>query len=265
MRTSLAIIVVFSTVACGTPAERAAEHALHVGEQAYRQAQFQGAADIYATAAHDPRVAYDLGNALYRLHQLDSALAWYRHGVDSSGQLTPARNYNVGNAWFGIAQVADSSSQRILERMQAPPAPTADIGLRLRQAVEWDSLSKARTGMEALLDSALLQSKEAFRQILRTVPKDEDARHNLALVQRWIAARVKEATEHGKNNDKKEDKDLTERAKRLMLQADSLVDNYRFQDALQLLQNALKSEPTLQQRQEYMNKLDVVTKAAAAK
>ena len=49
-----------------------------------------------------------------------------------------------------------------------------------------------------------------------------------------------------------------------MQQADEMVERYEFTKALNLLRDALKTDPTLQQRQDYMNKLDVVTKAAAA-
>ena len=87
----------------------------------------------------------------------------------------------------------------------------------------------------------------------------------MALVQRRIAARVEEKS-NGPNdqNDEKKNEGLSEKAKMLMQQADEMVERYEFTKALNLLRDALKTDPTLQQRQDYMNKLDVVTKAAAA-
>ena len=83
-----------------------------------------------------------------------------------------------------------------------------------------------------------------------------------------IAARAKKAAEENdkdQNKDKDKDKGLSERAKLIMQKADELVDQYLFKDALKVMNDGLKADPTLKQQQEYMHKLDVVTKAAEAK
>lgn len=251
--------------ACGTPEERAAENALYNGEAAYRAGRFELAADNYGQAATDHRVAYNLGNALYRSQLTDSAIASYRSASDTATPFVAARDHNLGSAWFRVGERADSNSKALTRTLEEMAAPGNDIGLRLRHAVMRDSLQRERARSESLIDSALSLSALSYKQSLRMDPRDEDARHDLALVQHWTASRTKQAAQDQNKNEQEKNKDLSEKAKGVMMRADSLVDRYLFGEALVLLRNALKAEPTLQQRQDYMNKLDVVTKAAGAK
>jgi hypothetical protein len=48
----------------------------------------------------------------------------------------------------------------------------------------------------------------------------------------------------------------------ILQKADELVDAYKFAEALALLNAGLKQDPTLEQRKDYMEKLELVQKAA---
>ena len=126
-----------------------------------------------------------------------------------------------------------------------------------------DSLQRQRNGLDHLVDSALTEGAEQFKNTLRRTPQDEDARHNLAIAQRLIAARPKNPGGNG-SNKKDEKKELSERAKLIMKRADELVEEHKFQEALEVLEQGLKQDATLQKEKEYMDKLGVVTKAARA-
>ncbi len=253
--------------ACGDPAHRAAEKALHEGAPPYREERFAEAAAIYGAATHDPRVAYNLGNAFYRQHLLDTALQAYTRAVElGTGDTVDARShFNLGHSWATLANRTDSMVRSNEEALKAMRIEGNDIAQKVRQVVMRDSVQREVIRLDHLVDSALAQSAGAYKNTLRSTPQDEDARYDLAFVQKRIAARVKEAAEKAKNNEKNKDQVLSERARQLMQQADELVDTYRFAEALKLLQNGLKAEPSLAKEQEYMNKLDVVTKAAQAK
>ncbi len=253
--------------ACGSPSERAAERALREGEQPYREARYHAADSIYALAAFDPRVAYNLGNALYEQDLLDTAIRSYSNAIEGTfnEDLKAAGSYNLGNGWALLARDADSLSEVSEKLLSEMRIEGNDIGQKVRQFVVRDSLQQAGVRLEHMIDSALAQSAGAYKNSLRRAPADEDARHNLAVVQKLIAQRVKEAAERDKDKDQDKNKGLSERAKLLMKKADELVEQYKFTDALKVLQERLKTEPTLQQQQEYMHKLDVVTKAAEAK
>lgn len=251
--------------ACAPSAERIAERALREGEDPYRAMHYPVADSIYATAAFDPRAAYNLGNALYEQHLLDTAIQAYRRAIDASTDETTRSQafYNQANGWAALAFQADSLADEREQQASGMDIQGTDLVEKVRRMVVLDSLRKEHARLESLVDSALAQGAESYKHALRRTPSDEDARHNLALVQDIIAKRVKEAADKAKK-DQDKNKELSERAKQLMAQADALVEQYKFTEALKLLRDGLKSEPSLQQQQEYMQKLDVVTKAAQA-
>ncbi len=259
------IILVLLMTACGSPAERAIEKALYEGAGSYRKDEFKAAADAYAPAAFDPSVSYDLGNALYRQAQWDTAVIAFAQASDALPKetLKAAAYHNLGNGWTRRAEHADSLSQRMADKARGFRIEGSDVGTKVRRIVQRDSMQRAVVQLEHLVDSALTQGSSAYRNALRISPKDEDTRHNLALVQARMAARAKEAADRNANDPNK-DKELSERAKAILAKADELVEQYKFQEALKVLQDGLKADPTLKEKQDYMNKLDVVTKAAEA-
>ncbi|MEZ4738114.1 MAG: VWA domain-containing protein [Flavobacteriales bacterium] len=261
---SLLLILFLS--ACGTPEERAVEKALYEGEVPYRNEAYTEAAGIYAKASFDPKVAYNLGNALYRTALWDTAVTAFRHSAALSGDnADAAAAYNLGNTWMYLAMDADSAQARIAERISGIRIEGEDIGHKVRLVVERDSLRRMRLHKEHLIDSAYAQATEVYKNALRRSPSDEDARHNLALAQLRMAERMKEAEEKNIDGNKDKNKELSERAKAIMKQADELVEQHKFKEALKVMQDGMKADPTLEKEQSYMQKLDVVTKAAEAK
>lgn len=263
-----AYIALVVLTACGTPAERAAERALREGVKSYRTQHYDQAATTYAEASFDPRVAYNLGNALHRQAQWDTALATYGKAIASSpvGRQQAPAFHNLGNSWMQLATRADTLAEQAADQLSNFKIEGEDIGWKVRQFVVRDSLRTAQRELSHLIDSALVQGAEAYKNALRRSSTDEDARHNLALAQGMIAARVKKAAEaNAKDPNKDKDKGLSERAKLIIQKADELVEQYLFKDALNVMTDGLKADPTLKQQQEYMHKLDVVTKAAEAK
>lgn len=251
---------------CGDAAQQAAEEALHEGAIPYREGRFQEAAAVYAAAPHDARVSFNLGNALYRMQLADSATRSYRISEPAimDTTLRAAVRYNLANAWTTIALDADSAIHRCDKELETTVIQGDDIAMKLRMAVTRDSLARVRQQLEHLEDSALALGAAAYKEALRLSPADEDARYNLALVQQRITQRRKEAEQRQNDQQKNEEKTLSDKALLLMKKADELVDRYKFTEALKVLQDGLKAEPTLQQKQDYMNKLDLVTQAAKA-
>jgi tetratricopeptide (TPR) repeat protein len=262
-------IGMLALLGCGDPAERAVEEALHEGAEPYRMARYDSAATIYGQASFDPRVAHDLGSALYRQGLLDTAISTFEQAIASARNRSDQAlaYYDLGNSWMGVSAKADSLDKDFGGQLSQIKIEGDDIALKVKQFVLRDSLRTFQRKVVHLVDSSLTQGAEAYKNALRNNPKDEDARHNLALAQQQIAARQKAAqakSDQEKNKNKDKDKDLSEQAKRIMQQADSLVERYKFKEALGVLAMGLKKEPTLKQQQEYMNKLDVVTRAAEA-
>ncbi|MDX9752305.1 MAG: hypothetical protein RBT71_14600, partial [Flavobacteriales bacterium] len=140
-----------------------------------------------------------------------------------------------------------------------------DIALNVERFVLRDSLRRELRRLDALIDSSLAQGAAAEMRALRLMPTHEDARHDLALARHLIGLRPGAGTgQDGDRDGEDQEKELGVRAMRIIQQADSLVDAYRFKEALGVLEQGLREDPTLEQRKGYMDKLDLVTKAAEA-
>lgn len=246
---------------CGTPEERLAERALREGAAHYADSAFAAADSAFAMAPDNARAVYDRGlSALADARPTEAA----QHFAAAAGldtlALRPWAWYNRGNALLREA-LGGAVTSAVLQREAAQARPASDdIADRLRHAVRTDSLLRASRELEARIDSALPGAVAAYKKALRLAPDDDDARHNLLVAQAAWAKRQRERGGDGKSNE--QEKALTERAKLLLQQADELVEQYKFKDALKLLQNGLRQEPSLSGKKEYMDKLDLVTKAA---
>lgn len=262
---SLIALALLALGACGSPEQRLAERALHDGVLAHQDSAFLAADSAFAVAPGDPRVLYDRGVNMIALKDPAAASGYFEAAarLDSSAVRRMAF-YNLGNARLDDARQAESSVSRIrLEVGRVKPA-TDDINDRLRALVQVDSMQRTAERLDAGIDSSLLASMESYKATLRLDPANEDARHNLMLAKAAWSQRQKEKERQGRDKDDQQDKALTEKAKMLIQKADDLVEAYRFQEALQLLQDGLKKEPSLRSKKEYMDKLDLVTKAALA-
>ncbi len=246
---------------CGTPEERLAERALREGAARYRDSAFARADSAFGLAPNDARAVYDQALSRLALEQQAEAAGLFATAARlDSASIRHWALYNRGNALLREASGNAQSSAMLLREASAAAPASDDIADRLRHAVRTDSMLRASRRLEARIDTALPEAINAYKAVLRLMPGDEDARHNLVLAQSAWAKRQKERGNGGKNDDK--EKMLTERAKLLIQQADELVEQYRFKEALRLLQEGLRMEPSLSNRKEYMDKLDLVTKAA---
>lgn len=91
-----------------------------------------------------------------------------------------------------------------------------------------------------------------FKSALIQDPFNEAARHNYELLARWMQ-RDKEQKE--KDENKPEPSDF---AKRKKAEADRLVEQFRFKDALRLLQDALAQDETVAAYQEFIKSLEEI-------
>lgn len=250
---------------CSTPEQRLADRALRFGARHYFDSAFVRADSVFAIAPHDARAVYDRGMVAQASFSFgDAASHFERAATMDTAMLRPLALYNLGHARLDEARDADTTIARIQRDLGRTAPATDDITDRVSAFVLTDSLRREAARLEGRIDSALIGAITGFKACLRLAPGDDDARHNLVLAQSIWAKRQKERGDRSKDGDKDKDKALTEKAKLLLQQADELVDQYRFKDALQLLQGGLKQEPSLGSKKEYMDKLDLVTKAAEA-
>lgn len=256
------VIALLLLAGCIDRQAQLAEDALRAGNAKYKASEFAAAQQDYESALFDPRVRHNAGKAAYRSGDLPAAT---NHLAEVPEMFTDPNSsasayHDLGNAWLLRSKEADSLGSVLSRDVENVHADQQDIAGRLRAAVVRDSLRRKSSEMYQLVDSALTTSINAYEQALRRVPTDEDTRYNLAL-----ALSLQKQNEEKRNKDKdKKDEQLSERARQLMAKADQLVDEYKFKEALDLLTKGLQEDPSLQQKKEYMDKLEVVTKAAEA-
>lgn len=263
----LPYISALTLVACTSEQERSAERALRLGSALYHAGRYVAADSTYAMAPSDARTLYNRGNSNYRSGAWNEAIGHYRDAiaVDSLLSAQSSTYYNLGTTQLTEALHADTSVGTTNGTLGKITVDGSDIATKVSQFVLRDSLQREVIRLEALIDSSLAQAEDNYKAALRRTPEDDDARYNLTYVRRSMAQRVKEGRgDGGKGKDDKQ-QELSAKAKLIMQRADELVEAYKFQEALQVLEDGLKQDPSLQAKKEYMDKLNTVTKAAAAK
>lgn len=250
--------------ACVPPEEKAALRALQNGGLHYADARYAEAAEAFGSAPEDERATYNAGVALFHTGDLAQAAEQFKRTSDRADTLQARALYDLGTTLAFQTIRSDSLSARMAEELGGIRIEGDDIARKVELLVLRDSLYRMQRRLHTLADSSLTEAEKHLKQTLRLRPHNEQARYNLASVQAAIAARRTADGRDGKDGDKDKQQELTARAKVLVEQAGKLVDEYKFKQALDLLQSSLQKEPSLKQEEEFMQKLDVVTKAAQA-
>lgn len=246
--------------ACGERLPHAVQDALVAGNAQYHAQAFSAADSVYAAAPSDAWLAFNRAHALYRLGNWSASIEQAGLAQEQLDTL-PWKAYawhDRGTGYLRNALMADSLSKQLKETVSGIDLNVPDINDRLRLYLLRDSLQRSVRTTEQLIDSSLTQARQAYEQALRLEPALEDSRHNLMVTLRRIAARPK-PTPPERNDRSKEQRELSEKARLIMARADELVDAYRFDEALKVLQQGLQHEPSLAKEQEYMKKLELVT------
>ncbi|MFC3415011.1 hypothetical protein [Algoriphagus hitonicola] len=125
---------------------------------------------------------------------------------------------------------------------------------------------KASTSSDKILSSfafnqggVILGNKEEyetalskFKTALIQDPLNEEARHNYELLARWM-----ERDEERKNEDENKP-DPSDFAKRKKAEADRLVEQFRFKDALQVMTEAMQQDETVAAYNEFITSLQEI-------
>lgn len=256
-------LVIFTS--CGDAHERRQRFAMLDGQHHHDRLAYLDAALAYREALGHPWARHNLAATYQGMDLLDSAVLYFeastRDMTDTAGLLRAW--YGTANANLRLAARCDTAGRETLELLHGMPPISGDVRERLRLTTERDSLRQRARDLYLRTDSALVRAVKAYEQVLRLDAADEEARHDLAVAQRWIARRRGTPPDNPRQDDPK-DQALTERARLLIAKADTLVEEHRFKAALDVLQEGLRQEPSLKQRKDYMDKLNTVNEAAEA-
>ncbi|GAB3647660.1 hypothetical protein GCM10028791_10030 [Echinicola sediminis] len=98
------------------------------------------------------------------------------------------------------------------------------------------------------------EALEAFKAALIKDPSNEIARYNYELLARWLEDN--EDQQKDQQDDQDQDKpEPSNYAKRMKGQADQLVDQFKFKEALDLMNKALEIDETVSHYQEFIKNL----------
>ncbi len=101
----------------------------------------------------------------------------------------------------------------------------------------------------------LKESAAAYQQALRLNPGDEDAKYNLE----YVRARLQQQEQQQQDKDQQKKKiEPSEYAKKLRQQAQELIEEYRYAEALKLMQDGLKRDETVAAYQSFIDRLNDV-------
>jgi tetratricopeptide (TPR) repeat protein len=137
-----ALVLTFALVSCDTAARHAA-----AGERLYHEGEWRAANERFQRGLEksgEPALAYNSGNALYRMKRYDTAERQFRDAAGGSPELRQRSLYNLGNTLVREAEDADEQAKG------------------------------------AILDRAIA----AYEEALRIAPIDADAKWNLEIALR---------------------------------------------------------------------------------
>ncbi|WP_339879290.1 hypothetical protein [uncultured Algoriphagus sp.] len=183
--------------------------------------------------------AIDLAEESYAKTEYEQSIANHQLLIDEFGYASPQLDYNLGlsnqysekpDEAAGYYDKASTAADKTLASFSFNQG-----GVLLGDKKEYEpALSKFK--------SALIQD-----------PNNEVARYNYELLARWLQ---RDEERKNQENDKPEPSEF---AKRKKAEADRLVEQFRFKDALTIMNDALQQDETVAAYQEFMTSLQEIT------
>lgn len=171
----------------------------------------------------------------YTQGQYERAIRHYKLLVDSLDVSEDRVLLNLANAYYRNGQ-----------NKEAIPYYTqlfsSDDGLIRSAALQ-------QMGVLAYQDQKISESIDYFKEALKADPSNEGARYNYELVRK-----ASKESEQENQNDQNDQQEPSEYARRLKAQADQLVAQGSYEQAYNLMQNGLKTDPTVSYYQSFITR-----------
>lgn len=183
--------------------------------------------------------AIDLAEESYAKAEYEQSIANHQVLIDEFGYASPALDYDLGLS-SEYAEKLEEAAGYFDKASIAPDKVLASFafnqgGVLLGNKKEYEpALSK-------------------FKSALIKDPNNEVARHNYELLARWLQ-RDQERKEQDQNKP-----EPSEFAKRKKAEADRMVEQFRFKDALNLMNEARLQDETVDAYKEFMTSLQEIT------
>lgn len=183
--------------------------------------------------------AIDLAGESYAKAEYEQSITNHQLLIDEFGYASPELDYNLGLS-NQYAEKVDEASGLYDKVSIAPNKVLSSFAYNQGGVI---------LGNKKEHEPALSKFKSALIQD----PTNEVARHNYELLARWL-----QRDEERKNEDQNKP-EPSEFAKRKKAEADRLVEQFRFKDALNLMNEALQQDETVAAYQEFITSLQEIT------
>jgi tetratricopeptide (TPR) repeat protein len=176
-----------------------------------------------------------------------TAVSKFKYLIDSLGVHEDALSLNLANAYFQLKDTANA-----LTSYQALVGSEEKM-VRSKAQHQLGIMSHQKGKLEEALDH--------FKQAIKADPTNTDARYNYEMVKRKLEEKKKQDENQNKKDNKDQNKppEPSEFAKKLKAQADALAAEFKFQDALSVMNEGAKKDPSVMYYKEFMKRLEDVT------
>lgn len=103
------------------------------------------------------------------------------------------------------------------------------------------------------------EALESFKTALLKNPQNEYARYNYELLSRWLEDRDEDQDQDQEKSENEDQMQPSNYAKRMKAQADALVDQFQFGQALDVMNKALEIDETVSYYEEFIKNLSEIT------
>jgi tetratricopeptide (TPR) repeat protein len=185
--------------------------------------------------------AKQLAEEAYKKGEFEAAISSFRLLTDSLGINEDPVFLNLANSYFKQSDTTNAAHfySRVLS--------SDDAQMRSLAYQQMGIINKQKNKLDLALSD--------FKNSLKSNPKNEDARYNYELLKKM----VNEQEQEQQNED--EDIEPSEYAKRLKAQADDLVKQNMFVQAMSIMQTGLQEDETVAAYNSFISKLNDVVES----
>lgn len=209
---------------------------------------------VLALVAQDDKALTDRvseANKLYQDNNTEGALEIYLEELKTR----PTNShlwYNAGNAYFKQKKFGEAREAYINSMSFTDTLNMANVNYNI--------------GNTYMLESKLDTAISYYKRALELNDTDEDAKYNLELARAILKEKSKKEKQQQNQQDQQQKQpEPSEYAKKLYEQAKALAKEYKFGEALAVMQQGLKQDPTVNAFKQFMDKLTSVSKILGGK
>jgi len=190
----------------------------------------------------DKNSAIDRAERAYKSSDFENSIRGHLLLLSDYDLHTPEVNFNLGLSYQLNGQEAEA--QRTFTELVH--SGNRKIG----------SYAANQNGTISAREEKFEEALQSFRRALINNPDNEVARYNYEMLARWL-----EKNKDEQDQDQKQDQDGEDElqpsnyAKRMKAQADQMVDQFNFAEALNIMNQAMEIDETVSYYQEFINNL----------